>query len=91
MQVHAEYTLYAHFQFLKQLFDGVEKLRFFLDQDSGIRAACLSAFQEEIRANTADAFFVTIDTSMTQDQKREEVGLRREAFKREKDRFPGEE
>jgi len=89
MQVHAEYTLYAHFQFLKQLFGGVEKLRFFLDQDSGIRAACLSAFQKEIRANTADAFFVTIDKSMTQDQKREEVSQRREAFKKEKGCFPG--
>jgi len=89
MQVHAEYTLYAHFQFLKQLFGGVGKLRFFLDQDSGIRAACLSAFQKEIRANTVDAFFVTIDTSMTQDQKREEVSQRREAFKKEKGRFTG--
>jgi hypothetical protein len=89
MQVHAEYTLYAHFQFLRLLFSGVEKLRFFLDQDSGMRAACLSAFQAEIRTNKADAFFVSIDTSMTQDQKRKEVSLCREAFKREKDRFTG--
>ena len=89
MQVHAEYTLYAHFQFLKQLFSGVEKLRFFLDQDSGMRAACLSAFQKEIRANIADAFFVVIDKSMTQDQKRKEVSQRREVFAKEKGRFPG--
>jgi hypothetical protein len=35
MQIHAEYTLYGHFFYLKMLFGGVEKLRFFLDQDSG--------------------------------------------------------
>ena len=45
MQVHAEYTLYGHFFFLKKLFSGIEKVRFFLDQDSGMRAACLRAFQ----------------------------------------------
>ena len=31
MQVHSEYTLYGHFFFLKQLFSGVEKVKFFLD------------------------------------------------------------
>ena len=50
MQVHAEYTLYGLFFLLKKLFTGVEKVRFFLDQDSGMRAACLGAFQPEIQA-----------------------------------------
>lgn len=60
VQIHAEYTLYGHFFFLKQLFGGVEKLQFFLDQDSGMRAACLAAFQSEIAKRRADAFYVRI-------------------------------
>lgn len=60
MQIHAEYTLYGHFFYLKELFKGVDKIRFFLDQDSGMRAACLSAFQQEIASRKADAFYVRI-------------------------------
>ena len=37
MQVHSEYTLYGHFFFLDRLLRGVEKIRFYLDQESGIR------------------------------------------------------
>lgn len=70
MQVHAEYTLYAHFMYLHRLFGKVGKIRFFLDQDSGIRAACLAAFQDEIRNRTADAFYVRISKTMTVDEKR---------------------
>lgn len=70
MQVHAEYTLYAHFMYLHHLFGNVGKIRFFLDQDSGIRAACLAAFRDEIRSRTADAFYVRISKTMTVDEKR---------------------
>ncbi|MFA4918480.1 MAG: hypothetical protein WC581_04425 [Thermodesulfovibrionales bacterium] len=65
MQVHSEYTLYGHFFFLKQLFSGVEKVRFFLDQESGIRAACLSVFTEEIKEGKCDAFYVRINKDLT--------------------------
>lgn len=65
MQVHAEYTLYGHFFFLKKLFAGIEKVRLFLDQDSGMRAACLGAFQPEIQSRKCDAFYVRINTKMT--------------------------
>jgi transposase-like protein len=69
MQVHAEYTLYGHFYFLRELLQHVGKLRFFLDQESGIRAACLAAFQERIVARECDAFYVSINKTMTNDQK----------------------
>lgn len=42
--IHEEYTLYGHFLFLRRLLGNVGKFRFYLDQDSGMRAACLSAF-----------------------------------------------
>lgn len=70
MQVHSEYTLYAHFLFLKGLFKNVGKIRFFLDQESGIRAACLSAFCEDILAKRCDAFYVRVSKELTINQKR---------------------
>jgi transposase-like protein len=69
MQVHAEYTLYGHFYFLRELLRHVKKLRFFLDQESGIRAACLSAFQGRIVDRECDAFYVSINKTMTNDEK----------------------
>lgn len=80
MQIHAEYTLYGHFFYLKRLLGGVEKLRFFLDQDSGMRAACLAAFQPEIAARRADAFYVRIAKEMTIAEKRAAIALSRAAF-----------
>lgn len=80
VQIHAEYTLYGHFFFLKKLFGGVEKLRFFLDQDSGMRAACLTAFQPEIAARRADAFYVRIAKDMTIAEKRAAIALSRAKF-----------
>ncbi len=88
MQVHAEYSLYGHFFFLKSLFGGVEKLRFFLDQDSGMRAACLAAFQSEIKARRCDAFYVRITKDMTVDEKRKALSRSREEFKRVQSKHP---
>ena len=70
MQTHSEYTLYGHFMYLRHLLARVEKLRFFLDQDSGMRAACLAAFQDGIKSRRVDAFYVRINKAMTVDQKR---------------------
>lgn len=69
MQVHAEYTLYGHFYFLRDLLRHTSKLRFFLDQESGIRSACLAAFQDRILARECDAFYVSINKTMTNDEK----------------------
>ena len=69
--MRAEYTLYGHFYFLRELLQHVGKLRFFLDQESGIRAACLAAFQERIVARECDAFYVSINKTMTNDEKKQ--------------------
>lgn len=69
MQVHAEYTLYGNFLFLKKLLQHAEKVRFFLDQDSGMRNACLTAFWDEILERRCDAFFVSVNKEMTIHQK----------------------
>lgn len=80
MQIHAEYSLYGHFFFLKQLIGSVEKLRFFLDQDSGMRAACLAAFQPEIAVRRADAFYVRIAKELTITEKRAAIAASRAVF-----------
>ncbi len=88
MQIHAEYTLYGHFFYLRALFGGVEKLRFFLDQDSGMRAACLAAFQPEIAARRADAFYVRIASKLTIAEKRAAIAESRAAFRAARQRHP---
>lgn len=62
------------------LFGGVEKLRFFLDQDSRMRAACLAAFQPEVQARKADAFYVRIAKDLTIDEKRAAIAASRDVF-----------
>ena len=80
MQVRSEYTMYAHFYWLRHLLRDAEKVRFFMDQESGIRAACLSAFEKEIKARKCDALYVRLGKDMT-------VGEKRQAQAEAKDRF----
>lgn len=80
MQTHSEYTLYGHFLYLRHLLASVEKLRFFLDQDSGMRAACLAAFQDGIKSRRVDAFYVRINKMMTVDQKRRLINESKKAI-----------
>ncbi len=81
MQVHSDYTMYGHFFHLQRLFGGAEKIRFFLDQDSGIRAACLSAFQSEVSGRSCDAFYVRTNKELTVDEKRRALSGSRRDFK----------
>lgn len=74
MQVRAEYTMYAHFFYLRELLPGIEKIRFFLDQEPGITSACAAVFKEEIRARRVDAFLVRIRKDMTIDEKKQAKG-----------------
>lgn len=80
MQTRIEYTMYAHFYHLWQLFRGVEKVRFFMDQESGIRAACLAAFEYEVRTKRCEAFYVHLAKEITVDEKRRLIAASRAAF-----------
>ena len=72
-QVHEEYTQFGHFMFLAELFQHVEKVRFYLDQESGIRAAFLIAFGDRVIKREADAWFVTYLKDLHIDAKRAAV------------------
>ncbi len=89
VQIHSEYTMYGHFFHLQKLFGGAEKVRFFLDQDSGIRAACLSAFQSEVANRSCDAFYVRTNKDLTVDEKRRALSDSRREFKASQAVNPG--
>ena len=88
MQVRGEYTMYGHFFFLRRLLDNAEKVRFFLDQDSAFRAACLSAFSDRIREGRCDAFYVRINAEATIDEKRKILADNRRHMEAMKQRYP---
>lgn len=88
MQIHEEYTLYGHFFFLKRLLGNVGKVRFFLDQDSGIRAACLSAFKDEVMSATCDAFFVRINKDLNVHQKMKLCADYKRDMEEARERYP---
>ena len=89
MQIHDEYTMYGHFFFLKRLLGNVQKWRFFIDQDPGLRAACLAAFHDEIRGRTADAFYVRINKGLTVDERRHRYNNAKAVFEQAKAAHPG--
>lgn len=89
MLVHAEYTLYGHFMRLEKLFRHVGKVRFFLDQDSGMRAACLGSFANRIKERSVDAFYVRITKDQTVDEKRKLVSQSRKVFDETASQHPG--
>jgi transposase-like protein len=88
MQVHAEYTLYGHCFLLQDLTTGAEKIRLFLDQDSGMRAAALGAFAARVAERTADAFYVRINKDMTVDERKHALKDSRERFRALEAKYP---
>ncbi len=70
MPVHEEYTMYAHLFLLKRMFSGIDKIRFFMDCETSIRAACHAAFSDEIREGRFEGFFINNHKSMTESQRR---------------------
>lgn len=60
MQVREQYTMHGHFQLVAAMLQGAEKVRVYMDQDSGIRAAFLAAFADRIKDRTADGWYVSV-------------------------------
>lgn len=69
VEVHDQYTVYAHFLMLERLVGHAPKVRCFMDQDSGFRAAFMAAFHRQIKERLADGWFVKIMKESTIDQK----------------------
>ncbi len=88
MQVHSEYTLYGHFFLLKHFFQNVDIVRFFLDQDSGMRAGALAAFCDRIKGRSCDTFYVRINKNMTINERKAWFTEARRAWKEKKSIYP---
>lgn len=58
VQIHSAYTIFGHFLLLSKLLKNVEKVRFALDCDSGMRTSCLSIFKDRVMDRTCDIFEV---------------------------------
>lgn len=87
MLVHSEYTLHGHFIALRRLLEGTEKVRFFLDQESGIRGACLAAFADRLLDERCEAFYVRIAKDLTVDEKRHRLNDAKAEFELAKTAF----
>lgn len=87
-QIHSEYTMYAHFQMLQRALAKARKVSFYLDQDSGIRAACLSAFPWGVKEGLVDAFYVRIRKELTVSEKRNALSKSSNEFDRWKEAYP---
>lgn len=81
MLLHEQVVMYAHIQLVSRLLSRAKKIRFFTDQESGIRAAILTAVPDRVKARTADAFYVRVLKEMTVDQKRGRVGASKRRLK----------
>lgn len=68
-QVHAEYTLFGHFRYLQMMLGETGRLVFFLDQDAGMKPACISSFSDQFKEKRADAFFLKIAKGRTIDER----------------------
>ena len=77
MLVRSEYTMHGHFQLLNSLLQNIEKVRFYVDQESGIHSAFTMAFADRVKDHSADAFYVKIGKNMTVDEKRRRVSRSR--------------
>jgi hypothetical protein len=65
--------MYAHFRAMAAFLRNAPKVRVFMDQDPGFRAAFMAAFPDRITARTADGFFVRVDKEANAYQKRNAV------------------
>ena len=74
VEVRDQYTVYAHFLMIERLLRHAPKVRCYMDQDSGFRAAFMSAFNAQVKERRADAWFVKVMKESTIDAKRAAVG-----------------
>lgn len=89
VEVRDQYTVYAHFFMLAGMLGHAPKIRCFLDQDSGFRAAFMAAFHSQVRERRADAWFVKVLKETTIDVKDAAVLRTKRRFEATKTANPG--
>lgn len=87
--VKQQYAILSHFIFMSRMLANAPKVRFFLDQDSGFRAAFMSAFADRVKSNTADAWYVSVLKGVNIDKKESLIAQSNRKFKNAKETYPG--
>ena len=69
--VREDIGIYAHFLRVRRLLDSPRKTVLCFEQESAMRAACMAAWGEDIRAGRCEAYYVRIAKERTAREKRE--------------------
>lgn len=88
VEVRDQYTVYAHFLQLERLLGHAPKIRCYMDQDSGFRAAFMAAFHKQVKERRADGWFVRVMKESTIDQKDAAVAKAKKRLEAMKDAYP---
>ena len=75
MQVHEQVSMVAHLELVARLLRNAEKVRVYMDQESGIRVAFMAAYKDRVAARTADAWYVQVLKAGTVGEKKQAVKL----------------
>jgi len=89
MQVREQYTIYGHFFLLRDLLATAPKVRVYMDQDSGFRAAFLATFHDRVKCRTGDGYYVSVMKEATIDEKDKAIIQSRAAFLQVQKANPG--
>ena len=89
VEVRDQYTVYAHFLMLERMVRSAPKIRCYMDQDSGFRAAFMTAFHKQIKERRADAWFVRVMKESNIDQKDAAVAAAAKRFRAMAAAHPG--
>lgn len=79
LQLREEYVLYAHFHLMRKWLSGFQEAHFFVDQESGIRAAYMSAFHDWVLASRSHFFYTKVKRGATREE-REHATRQRKAI-----------
>lgn len=88
VEVRDQYTVYAHFLMIERLLGHAKKVRCYMDQDSGFRAAFMAAFHKQVKERRADGWFVKVMKEATIDQKDAAVSRAKKRMQEVKDANP---
>ena len=80
MLLHENVVMQAHMQFVSRLLHRADKLRFFMDQESGLRAAFMAAAPDRVLNRTLDGFYVQVYKEGTVGLKKGLVAQSKKAF-----------
>ncbi|WP_175514092.1 hypothetical protein, partial [Oceanisphaera psychrotolerans] len=77
--VRSEYTLCAHFRLLQELIGHADLLTLYLDQDTLINRAAITAFTDQVKAGTCRVAYVRFNKELTVDERRFRVKMTEKA------------